>query len=131
MRDLLREMRQAKTLGRIDLVAQSDATFHSTLYRASGNPILIDLVEQVGMSFPGNILWNIPGRIARSLDEHGRILAAVEQRDPTAAGFAVESHLLSALAALEAHVSAFSKRAPARDAGSPPGAISTDSKERR
>jgi len=34
----------------------------------------------------------------------------VVRRDPTAAGYSIENHLLSALAALEAHVSSFAKR---------------------
>ncbi|WP_074078381.1 GntR family transcriptional regulator [Microvirga massiliensis] len=110
MSTLLDQMKRAKWEGDIQAVAQADSAFHRTLYEAADNPILLDLIDQVGLSFPGNILWNIPGRIDKSLKEHAAILKAVSQRDPTAAGSAIETHLLSGLAALESHVATYESR---------------------
>lgn len=114
MTALLREMERANREGDIPAVARADGQFHRTLYAAADNPILLDLIDQVGMSFPGSILWNVPGRIAHSLKEHAAILKAVSRRDPTAAGSAIEHHLLSGFGTLEAHVEAFTTR-PVRD----------------
>jgi DNA-binding GntR family transcriptional regulator len=110
MRDLLQEMGRAKRSGDVPATARADSAFHRTLYTAADNPLLIDLIEQVGSSFPGNIIWNVKGRIEQSLKEHAEILSAVARRDPMATGFAVEKHLLSGLSALEAHVQSFAKR---------------------
>lgn len=110
MADLLKEMERARREGDVAAIAQADAAFHRTLYGAAGNPILLDLIDRVGLRFPGNILWNIKGRIGKSLKEHAAILAAVAQRDPTAASTAIERHLLSGLSALEGYVAAHEKR---------------------
>jgi DNA-binding GntR family transcriptional regulator len=113
MTELLRHMGEAKRTGDIASAASADHEFRHTLYGAAGNSILVDLIEQTWNLFPGSILWNIPGRVAQSLKEHRGILDAVRRRDPTAAGYAIENHLLSALAALESHVASFAKRSAA------------------
>src|SRR5712692_9216892 len=113
MKELLQRMVEAKRTGDIDGAARADVEFRHMLYAAGGNSILVDLIDQTWNLFPGSILWNIPGRIAQSLKEHRGILDAVRRRDPTAAAYAVENHLLSALAALETHVASFTKRSPA------------------
>jgi DNA-binding GntR family transcriptional regulator len=110
MRDLLQEMGRAKKSGDVPAMARADSAFHRTLYTAADNPLLIDLIDRVGSSFPGNIIWNVKGRIEQSLKEHAEILSAVSRRDPMAAGFAVEKHLQSGLSALETHVESFTKR---------------------
>jgi DNA-binding GntR family transcriptional regulator len=110
MRRRLREMIAAKRKGDVEAAIGADFDFRHILYAAANNPILVDLIQQSWNLFPGSILWNIPGRIAQSIREHRLILDAVAARDPTAAAYAVENHLLSALSALEAHVSSFAKR---------------------
>jgi len=110
MRSLLQRMIEAKRKGDIEAAIHADFDFRAILYAAAENPILVDLIQQCWNLFPGSVLWNIPGRIARSIKEHRVILDAVARRDPTAAAYSLEHHLLSALAALEAHVSSFAKR---------------------
>jgi DNA-binding GntR family transcriptional regulator len=110
MRLLLRNMIDAKRKGDIEGAMRADFDFRALLYAAAENPVLVDLIEQSWNLFPGSVLWNIPGRLAQSIKEHRVILDAVARRDPTAAAYAIEHHLLSALAALEAHVSSFAKR---------------------
>jgi DNA-binding GntR family transcriptional regulator len=113
MKELLRRMGDATRTGDIPSADRADHDFRYALYAAGGNSILVDLIDQAWNLFPGSILWNIPGRIKQSLKEHRGILDAVSRRDPTAAAYAIENHLLSALAALEAHVDSFSKRSSA------------------
>jgi DNA-binding GntR family transcriptional regulator len=110
MRALVQQMIAAKRKGDLESAIQADFEFRGSLYAASDNPILVDLIRQCWNLFPGSLLWNIPGRVAHSIKEHQQMLEAVAQRDPTAAGYAVENHLLTALAELEAHVSSFAKR---------------------
>ena len=115
MKTQLQRMSDGKRSGDIDAVAAADMNFRHALFAAAGNQILFDLIEQTWNLFPGNILWNIPGRIAQSIKEHRAILDAVVQRDPTAASYAVENHLLSALAALETHVATFARHSAAHN----------------
>jgi DNA-binding GntR family transcriptional regulator len=110
--ELLHRMGGATRAGDIPTAARAEHEFRHILYAVGGNSILVDLIDQAWNLFPGSILWNIPGRIKQSLKEHRNILDAVSRRDPTAAAHAIENHLLSALGALEAHVSSFTKRTP-------------------
>ncbi len=110
MRSLLQQMIDAKRKGDMESANRADCEFRQILYTAAENPILVDLIQQSWNLFPGSVLWNIPGRVAQSIKEHRVILDAVVRRDPTAAAYSIENHLLSALAALEAHVSSFAKR---------------------
>lgn len=107
---LLQHMHALNRSGDIAGAHQADAKFHKILYEASANPLLIQLIEQVNLTFPGSILWNIPNRIKQSLKEHKLILEAVRNRDPTRAAQAIELHLASGLATLEAHIKSYTKR---------------------
>ena len=110
MRTQLQRMEAAKRAGDPAEAARADIDFRRTLYLAAENPILLDLIDQVWLSFPGSILYGIPGRLAQSIREHREILNAVARRDTTAAGFCVQKHLLGALEVLEAYISKFAAR---------------------
>jgi DNA-binding GntR family transcriptional regulator len=110
MKERLQRMANATRTGDIPSADRADREFRYILYGAGGNSILVNLIDQTWNLFPGSILWNIPGRIKQSLKEHRTILDAVSRRDPTAAAYAIENHLLSALGALETHVASFTKR---------------------
>src|SRR3989440_5668293 len=114
MRLLLKKMIAAKRAGDIEAASRADLDFRQILYTAAGNPILVDLIQQSWNLFPGSVLWNIPGRVAQSIKDHRVILDAVVRRDPTAAAYSIENHLLSALAALEGHVAPFATRSDKR-----------------
>ncbi len=107
MRAQLQRMVAAKRAGDPADAARADIEFRRTLYAAADNPILLDLIDQVWLSFPGSILYAIPGRLAQSIKEHRAILDAAARRDPAAAGFHVQTHLLGALAVLEDYVRRF------------------------
>jgi len=89
--------------------ARADLDFRRTLYTAAGNPILLDLIDQTWLLFPGNILYGIEGRLAQSIAEHREIMEAVARRDPTAVGLAIQRHLLGALDVLEIYLRNFEK----------------------
>jgi DNA-binding GntR family transcriptional regulator len=113
MKAQLWRMEGAKRRGDPAEAARADIEFRRTLYAAADNPILLDLIDQVWLSFPGSILYGIPGRLAQSIKGHHEILDAVARRDPTAAGFCVQKHLLGALDVLEDYVRRFIERPPA------------------
>lgn len=110
MRAQVRRMEAGKRAGDVTEAARADLEFRRTLYAAADNPILLDLIDQAWLSFPGSILLNIPGRLAQSIKEHHQILEAVKRRDPTEVGFFLQKHLLGALEVLEAYVDKFNKR---------------------
>jgi DNA-binding GntR family transcriptional regulator len=94
---------------------RADLQFRRILYGAADNWILFDLIDQVWLSFPGSILLAIPGRLERSVAEHYEILKALTRRDPTAVGYCVQKHLLSALDVLETYVEDYLSRATPDD----------------
>ncbi len=111
MRAQLQRMVAAKRAGDPAEAARADIEFRRSLYAAADNPILLDLIDQVWLSFPGSILYGIPGRLAQSIKEHHEILDAVARRDPAAAGLNVQKHLLGALAVLEDYLKRFTEQA--------------------
>ena len=110
MRVQVRRMEGAKRAGDPAEAARADLEFRRIMYAAADNPILLDLIDQVWLSFPGSILFAIPGRLARSIKEHHEIMDALAARDPTAAGFRVQKNVLGALEVLEVHVKRFTER---------------------
>lgn len=74
----------------------SDAEFHQLIYRSSGNALLTDFLHDVygyALSYRRRAML-VPGAVAVSVDDHARILAALEARDAKAAGKAMDRHLL-------------------------------------
>lgn len=73
----------------------SDAAFHDVIYRAGGNPMLADFLQELysfGLEFRRLVLIT-EGAVARSLEDHIGILNAFERHDADAAMAAVENHL--------------------------------------
>lgn len=72
-----------------------DCEFHAQLYRASGNRRIEALVNELREQ---TYRWRsstlaTPGRLKFALDEHRKILAAIEARDPKAARNAAFDHV--------------------------------------
>jgi DNA-binding FadR family transcriptional regulator len=73
----------------------SDAEFHDVIYRAGGNPMLADFLQDMysfGMEFRRRVLVG-EGAVDKSLEDHIQILAGLERRDVDAAVEAVDRHL--------------------------------------
>jgi len=73
----------------------ADASFHDTLVAASGNRVLIRVMEPIHelVHFGQMITDGIPGTLLRALHDHEAIAAAVFSRDPSAARAAMRAHL--------------------------------------
>lgn len=73
----------------------SDREFHTTLYRACGNTLLVDVVSDFydyALDFRRRALQK-PGAIAHSVAEHAAIVDALKAGDPDLAAAAVQTHL--------------------------------------
>ncbi|GAC1418054.1 MAG: FadR/GntR family transcriptional regulator [Candidatus Velthaea sp.] len=75
---------------------QADGVFHDTLVAASGNRVLVRMMEPIHelVHFGQMITDAIPGTLVRALRDHEAIAAAVYARDADAAREAMRIHLL-------------------------------------
>src|SRR3546814_3758327 len=84
------------------VVCSSD--LHYLIVRASGNARLVQMLDEELYSLLRlyrQRLSTRPGRPAQALQEHRRVLAALEARDRDAAEAAMRAHLQSSRASLE------------------------------
>lgn len=76
-------------------LSKTNRRFHNQLHLASHNSFLIDQLRQVhrSMALLATTSLAIEGRGAAALDEHDRILDAVEARDPERAKSELKNHI--------------------------------------
>jgi DNA-binding GntR family transcriptional regulator len=93
---LTKEMDEA--LGRMDFVQvrKLNYDFHILIYRASGSATLVNMIERLWPRFATNLLWMIPGRAQRSIEQHYVILEAIRERDAMRAATLVAEHIHTA-----------------------------------
>jgi GntR family transcriptional regulator, transcriptional repressor for pyruvate dehydrogenase complex len=96
-----------------EVLFDRDVELHSTIVRASGNPVLIRLMGGLGSIAVASRRRTVrlPGMAESSLADHRLIVAALERRSAAAAAAAMTAHL--------EHVEGLLRRAGAADAGGP------------
>ncbi|MBI5256776.1 MAG: GntR family transcriptional regulator, partial [Burkholderiales bacterium] len=79
----------------LDGYAAANAVLHKAIYRASGNPVLVEQVRSVRRTLAAYRLRSTdkPGRLKASDAEHQRIVAAICAGDPAAAADAMRQHI--------------------------------------
>jgi DNA-binding FadR family transcriptional regulator len=84
-------------------LVQLDVEFHRTVHQASGNQLLIALLESVAQlaGGPQEVSSRRPAGRERAHRHHLRILAALESRDPAAARQAMLDHLADGQSGLD------------------------------
>ncbi len=99
------QMRQALELERQSLLADEDnedgdELFHRLIVEATENGVLIDIIHQLWLRRKNSPMWQkLHSRIAGTsyrrswLDDHLKILAALQRKDPKAARQAMWQHL--------------------------------------
>ena len=95
---ILESMREAVEIGRTDVIVSANIAFHDVIYRAAGNDTLFRLARDLSdfvRRFSAEA-FSHPERAKDVVDEHERILAALEARDPEAAAKASSAHLQAA-----------------------------------
>ncbi|MQA98290.1 MAG: FCD domain-containing protein [Streptosporangiales bacterium] len=78
--------------------AETNIEFHAAIWRATHNPVLVDLLERLNTHLirtPTTTLA-MPGRWAAALAEHGRVLDAIRARDGAVAGELARAHMSAA-----------------------------------
>ena len=77
---------------------RTDEMFHRRIAKATTNRTLDYLMRTMTKSLPEGWITslNIPGRVLKTVAEHGSILAAIERRDPDEAERAMTLHLSNA-----------------------------------
>lgn len=85
--------------GNLEALSIHNKRFHHALHRAAHNRYLLRSLNTVAdsMGLLGKSLMTIPARAKSALDEHTRIVRAVEQRDPKAAEEAARAHIRTAM----------------------------------
>ena len=93
LRDLL--ARAGATLDDATLLNQTNLAFHRAIARASGNGVLLQLLEVLGSLFKQEqrLILDIHGSHARDHAEHLQILEALTRRDARQAGDRMRAHL--------------------------------------
>jgi GntR family transcriptional repressor for pyruvate dehydrogenase complex len=93
MRTALQDM--AAAIQRGEDGAEADERFHGAIAKASRNPLLISLMEQLAEPIDQSRRASLsrPGRGPRSLQAHQTILSAIERQDEDAAAQAMRDHL--------------------------------------
>jgi GntR family transcriptional repressor for pyruvate dehydrogenase complex len=87
--------RQASRVERGELAVEEDSEFHLALAQATGNPVVVHVVQTINDLLLESRLRSLqtPDRPRRSLGGHRRILAALRARDPEGARQAMLDHL--------------------------------------
>ncbi|WP_417684931.1 GntR family transcriptional regulator [Roseibium sp.] len=79
-----------------DAYYQANHTFHQAIYRASHNTFLIEQVNQLHnrLKVYRRLQLRVPNRVAGSLSEHERIVAAIEEGNAAEAAEQLRQHVL-------------------------------------
>lgn len=86
------------TAGDISAMVDANQQFHRTVWRASHNESLIDLLERLNLHlarYPGTTLGS-PGRWETAVAEHGELVSAIERRDGDGAYEIAMAHFAAA-----------------------------------
>lgn len=89
-------------------LASSNRAFHIAIYRAAHNRFLMKSSDALGeaLALLGPTTLALPGRGARSVEEHAAIVAAIKARDGEGAGDAARHHIRMAFQARLAQLDA-------------------------
>lgn len=107
---LVEQMAQAQASGDHEGYKKLNQAFHMTIYGLCGNPVLHEIIIAQWKRFPRDTLMLIEHQMAKSLDEHRKIVSAFERRDVAS----VEALMAAHIAGVEYEVAAYvTNREPA------------------
>lgn len=72
---------------------EANREFHFLFYERCGIPSLVRTIDTLWLAFPWDILEVIPGRLERSIDEHGSMVEAVREGDVERVKTVFEDHI--------------------------------------
>lgn len=99
----LQEMEQAYANRDYEAFRRSNAGWHHCFHRVAGAKLLRDFILRLWVRFPWDVIWEVPGRVETSLQEHRQILEAVKARDAEKVGQLMREHILSGMSTAKSH----------------------------
>ena len=95
LRSILERQREAEAARDNDAFHHADEAFHATIAEVAKYPGIWKLIQQVKIHVDRYRRLTLPqiGRMTQVIAEHEAILTAIEVRDPSGAGAAMERHL--------------------------------------
>ncbi len=98
MERLLVEKREAITQNDIGKLVEVDTKFHELMYKASRNERLSSIISNLREQIQRFRLTSLsfPGRMKESLDEHKKIVEAIQSRDSQIARHVAQEHIENA-----------------------------------
>lgn len=105
LKDIQLELENAYTSSDYEGAVRLNHEFHRAINVAAESPKLAQLMSQITRFAPESVFPTIAGWAAQSINDHRRVLAALEQRDPTGARTAMADHFAAAVAPLVDHLS--------------------------
>lgn len=94
MRGIQRELIEVVQTGNLPLYAEKDRAFHSALYKASDNPFLCKLIDDLRKaSLRFLTVYASVERLPTALEEHEAIISAVEAHDAERIALLIEENL--------------------------------------
>ncbi len=100
---LFGEMDAAQARGDHEEYKKLNQAFHMTIYGLCGNPVLHEIIIAQWRRFPRDTLMVIEHQMSKSLEEHRKIISALERRDAAS----VEALMAAHIAGVEYEVAAY------------------------
>lgn len=82
-------------IGHLEHWVQHDLLFHTTIAKASGNPLFFEFIKSMtdSLSTLFEKGYHVPGATKEGLQKHYNILQAIKERNPKLAEFRMNEHL--------------------------------------
>ncbi len=93
---LLEQMKESWDQMNLRRLRRSNYQFHSLIYKKSGSQRLCDMIVGLWPQFATDLLWMIPGRAERSIQQHQAVLEAIREGNVEAAAELMSDHILTA-----------------------------------
>ena len=100
LRSLHAQIATLTKIGDVAEIRKRNYEFHFIFYQAAAMPRLYELIQNLWAQSPWDTLYVIPNRTARVVEEHQRIIGAVEQGDANLVGQAMQAHLEAGMSML-------------------------------
>jgi DNA-binding GntR family transcriptional regulator len=85
--------RSAGLAGDAGAFVHANQQFHRAIWEAAGSSYLVQFIEQLWKGLPPHLPELVPVQMERSLEEHARIMDAIERSDADAARAATRTHI--------------------------------------
>jgi len=93
---LLEQMEESWHQMNLRRLRRSNYQFHALIYEKSGSRRLCDMIVSLWPQFATDLLWMIPGRAERSIQQHHAVLDTIRDGDAEAAADLMSDHILTA-----------------------------------